>query len=93
MTYEDRVTNKCSALLELILGVKEFYKKSSKDKSVKCLPYFPTKTITRRQGECNFKFDTTSAHNEANVEKQNTLKITEGTTNDEAAAYINQIIQ
>ena len=31
MTYEDRVINKCSALLKLILGIKDFYKESNYD--------------------------------------------------------------
>ena len=31
MTYEDKVVNKCSALFNLIIGVREFYKKSNDD--------------------------------------------------------------
>jgi hypothetical protein len=31
MVYEDRVTNKCSALLNLILGIREFYKQTNYD--------------------------------------------------------------
>ena len=31
MTYEDKVINKCSALLKLILGIKDFYKQSNDD--------------------------------------------------------------
>ena len=31
MTYEDKVINKCSALLKLILGIKDFYKESNDD--------------------------------------------------------------
>ncbi len=31
MLYEDRVTNKCSALLNLILGIRDFYNFSNSD--------------------------------------------------------------
>ena len=31
MTYEERVKNKCTALLKLIIGIQEFYKTSNDD--------------------------------------------------------------
>jgi len=70
-----------------------FYKKSGKDKSIKCLPYFPTKTITQRKSAFNFKLDTSLSINESNVEKGKTLKITHDTTYNNVNEYINRIIQ
>ena len=44
----------------------EFYKKSGTDKSIKCCPYFPTKSITWRKQKGAFKLDTTINSNETN---------------------------
>jgi hypothetical protein len=44
----------------------EFYKKSGTDSSNKCIPYFPTKSITWRKQKGAFKLDTTIAINEKN---------------------------
>ena len=70
----------------------DFYKKSGLDNSCKCEPYFPTKSITWRKGEGNFKLDTTIKINDENVEKEYTLKITENTTIMDVTNYINKTI-
>jgi hypothetical protein len=70
----------------------EFYKKSGKDKSFKCLPYFPTKTITQRKGGFNFKLDTTPTINEKNVKNGLSIKITDN-CDCNFKYYINSIIQ
>jgi len=70
----------------------DFYKESGMDKSKKCLPYFPTKTITQRKGGYNFKLDTSLSINEDNVEKGYTLKLTENTTFTDVKNYINKTI-
>ena len=44
----------------------EFYKKSGLDSSVKCIPYFPTKSITWRKQKGAFKLDTSININEKN---------------------------
>jgi hypothetical protein len=44
----------------------EFYKKSGTNNSIKCSPYFPTKSITWRKKKGAFKFDTSIAINEKN---------------------------
>lgn len=44
----------------------EFYKKSGCDSSVKCYPYFPTKSICWRKQKGAFKLDTTVAINSKN---------------------------
>lgn len=70
----------------------DFYKESGMDKSKKCLPYFPSKTITQRKGGFNFKLDTSLPINEENVKKGYTLKITENTTFMDVKDYINKTI-
>ena len=70
----------------------EYYKESGLDKSKKCEPYFPTKTITQRKGGFNFKLDTSITINESNVEKGYTLKITEETTFNIVKGYIDKTI-
>tara|TARA_Y100001958_G_C21241899_1_gene569930 strand:+ start:896 stop:1822 length:927 start_codon:yes stop_codon:yes gene_type:complete len=70
----------------------EFYKNSGIDKSKKCIPYFPTKTITQRKGGFNFKLDTSIAINEINVKNKYTLKITADTTYTDIKEYINRTI-
>lgn len=44
----------------------EFYKKSGRDNSNKCCPYFPTKSITWRKQKGAFKLDTSIKINENN---------------------------
>lgn len=70
----------------------DFYKESGMDKSKKCLPYFPSKTITQRKGGFNFKLDTSLPINEENVKRGYTLKITENTTFMDVKNYINKTI-
>ena len=72
---------------------KEFYEKSGKDNTCKCIPYFPTRSICRRKKEGNYKLDTTVAINETNVKKGLSVKVTNDSTYDEIANYINKIIQ
>ena len=55
----------------------EFYKNSGRDSSIKCEPYFPTKSITWRKKIGAFKLDTTVKINEANP---NTFIIDENTS-------------
>ena len=45
----------------------EFYKKSGRDSSCKCAPYFPTKSVTWRKQKGAFKLDTSIRLNEHNV--------------------------
>jgi len=45
---------------------KEFYEKSGMDSSIKCSPYFPTKSITWRKKKGAFKLDTTIKINSGN---------------------------
>lgn len=68
----------------------EFYKKSGGDSSIKCKPYFPTKSITWRKLKGAFKFDTTLDINSTN---KYTFTIDEN-TNDYTKFYdfVNSII-
>jgi hypothetical protein len=45
---------------------KEFYERSGVDSTVKCIPYFPTKSITWRKKKGAFKLDTTIKINNDN---------------------------
>ena len=62
------------------------------DKSKKCKPYFPTKSITQRKGAFNFKLDTSISINDNNVKNGYTLKIIEDTTFTHVKEYINKTI-
>tara|TARA_B100000768_G_scaffold109553_1_gene101603 strand:- start:1185 stop:1844 length:660 start_codon:yes stop_codon:yes gene_type:complete len=68
-----------------------FYKKSGVNSSYKCLPYFPTKSITWRKQKGAFKLDTTLKINETNT---NTF-IIDKNTNDYSKfnIFMNSIIQ
>lgn len=70
----------------------EFYKKSGEDSSVKCEPYFPTKSITWRKKVGAFKFDTSIKINEKN---SNTFIINEEADVDysEFKAFVDRIIE
>lgn len=70
----------------------EFYKSSGSDKTKKCEPYFPTKSITQRKGNFNFKLDTTPGINEENVKKGFAIKITQDTNLMVIKEYIDKII-
>jgi len=61
----------------------EFYKSSSK-----CIPYFPTKTITWRKKTGAFKLDTTIKINENNIIKGHTLKIDDNIHVNEVKTFI-----
>ena len=54
----------------------------------KCVPYFPTKSVTWRKGKGAFKLDTTVSINENNVEKGYTLKLTNTTVLSEIQHFI-----
>jgi hypothetical protein len=56
---------------------KNFTEKQYKEKGFKCKPFFPTKTITRRKGEGNFKLDTTFVINKKNIATGYALIITD----------------
>jgi len=68
----------------------EFYKESGCDCSIKCEPYFPSKSITWRKQKGAFKLDTTMSLNEKN---KYTFIIDEN-TNDftKFAEFVNSII-
>tara|TARA_Y100000389_G_C17428866_1_gene501283 strand:+ start:242 stop:919 length:678 start_codon:yes stop_codon:yes gene_type:complete len=72
----------------------EFYKNSGIDKSYKCAPYFPTKTITWRKQVGAFKLDTTVKINDKNVKNNYTFVIDE-TENDYSKfkSYVESIIK
>ena len=71
---------------------KNFTEEQYKNKDFKCTPYYPTKSITRRKGEGNFKLDTSPSANEVCVSKGYSIKITDATTFAEVGTYINRII-
>jgi len=56
----------------------EFYKSSGCDSSLKCIPYFPTKSICWRKQKGAFKLDTTVA---INMKSQFTFKLDAGASN------------
>lgn len=66
----------------------EFYKSKNK-----CLPYFPTKTVTWRKGTGAFKLDTTVDINEKNIVNGYTMKITESTDLTLVKDFIDRTIQ
>ena len=68
----------------------EFYKKSGIDNSVKCDPYFPTKSITWRKQKGAFKLDTSININEKN---KYTFIINETTDFSEFKEFVDRIIQ
>ena len=67
----------------------EFYKKSGTDSSIKCGPYFPTKSICWRKQKGAFKLDTTVSINETN---NYTFKWDETKSSTEFGKFINNII-
>ena len=56
----------------------EFYKSSGCDSSLKCIPYFPTRSICWRKHTGAFKLDTTVA---INMKSQFTFKLDAGASN------------
>ena len=69
----------------------EFYKKSGTDSSIKCSPYFPTKSVTWRKQKGAFKLDTSININECN---QYTFIISNNTTDYfKFKSFIDRIIQ
>jgi hypothetical protein len=61
----------------------EFYKSGKK-----CVPYFPTKSVTWRKGSGAFKLDTSIKINEENIIQGNTCKITNELTIDKLRDFI-----
>lgn len=61
----------------------EFYKSGEK-----CIPYFPTKSITWRKGSGAFKLDTTIKINEENILKGHTFKISDNVDLNELKRFI-----
>lgn len=53
---------------------KNFSEHSYTEKDFLCVPYFPTKTVTRRKGTGNFKLDTTVKINEECVKNGYSIK-------------------
>lgn len=71
----------------------EFYEESGKNNSIKCEPYFPTKSITWRKLKGAFKLDTTIIINEKNVKNKNTYVIENDNLNmEEFRNYVNSVI-
>jgi hypothetical protein len=69
----------------------KFYKKSGSDNSVKCIPCFPTKSITWRKQKGAFKLDTSIKINEKN---KNTFKFDESVTDySKFKTFVDSIIQ
>ena len=68
----------------------EFYKSSGCDSSLKCIPYFPTKSICWRKQKGAFKLDTTVA---INVKSEFTFTLDTDASNwVEMTKFINSII-
>ena len=61
----------------------DFYKSGNK-----CIPYFPTKSITWRKGSGAFKLDTTIKINEENIINGYTFKITKDITVNDLKIFI-----
>ena len=61
----------------------DFYKSGKK-----CIPYFPTKSITWRKGSGAFKLDTTIKINEENIINGYTFKITKDITVNDLKIFI-----
>jgi hypothetical protein len=59
----------------------------------KCVPYFPTKSVTWRKGKGAFKLDTTISINESNITKGHTFKIEATTELTEIRDFINLQIE
>ena len=59
----------------------------------KCIPVFPTKSITWRKGAGAFKLDSTVAINEENVKKNLAIKILQDTSAEAIRGYIDSVIQ
>ena len=69
----------------------EFYKNSGVDNSIKCAPYFPSKSITWRKQKGAFKLDTSIIINE-NSEYTFIIDI-ERTDYSEFKSFVDKIIQ
>lgn len=71
----------------------DFYKKSGTDNTIKCTPYFPTKSITWRKQKGAFKLDTTCKINDRNKNNY-TFIIDENTTDySNFKTFVDRIIQ
>jgi len=92
MCFIDICANDCIYITLFKNWDEDFYKKSGRDNSFKCVPYFPTRSICWRKKEGNYKLDTTIKINEDNVKKGYTLKIIENTTFMDVKDYINKTI-
>lgn len=92
MCFIDICANDCIYITLFKNWDEDFYKKSGRDNSFKCVPYFPTRSICWRKKEGNYKLDTTIKINETNVKNGYTLKITGDTTFMDIKDYINKTI-
>lgn len=70
---------------------KNFSKEQYKENGFKCNPFFPTKSITRRKGEGNFKLDTSIKINNECVKNGYSIIIKENNIN-EIGKFINKMI-
>lgn len=78
---------------DIYLTIFENFKEEMYKSNRKCIPYFPTKQITRRKNRGNFKLDTSLKINEENVKLGITLKITENILWEEIKLYIDNKIK
>jgi hypothetical protein len=69
---------------------KNFSEQSYTGKDFLCVPYFPTKTVTRRKGIGNFKLDTTVKINEECVKNGYSIKFKDNI--NEIKDFINRTI-
>jgi hypothetical protein len=69
---------------------KNFSEHSYKEKDFLCIPFFPTKTVTRRKGIGNFKLDTTVKINEECVKNGYSIKFKDNI--NEIKDFINRTI-
>ena len=71
---------------------KNFTENDYKNK-IKCIPYFPTKSITWRKNKGSFKLDTNIKLNENNIINNYTLKINKSTIIDDIKLFILNLIK
>ena len=71
---------------------KNFTENDYKNK-IKCISYFPTKSITWRKNKGSFKLDTNIKLNENNIINNYTLKINKSTIIDDIKLFILNLIK
>ena len=77
----------------IYLTIFENFQESSYKSGAKCIPVFPTKSVTRRKQIGAFKLDSSVSINEKNIKEKHTLKITEDVNMLVIKEYIESKIQ